>query len=244
MPYLGYFQAIAAVDKYILYDNLPFEKKTWMTRNRIRQKDGRVEMITVPVLKGSSQYNISEVRIDYSVDWVSRLLKMITSNYGKALYFNEVYPLLRDVLLSRYETLSKLNTESIKAIAQFLDVNTVIESDNTCFLPMEEKIVGIEKDYAALPHLLKTRPETKTARIIEICKHEGSTHYVNAIGGVSLYSKDEFAEYGIKLDFIKMHPIEYNQFNNPFEPSLSIIDVLMHNGKEGTKKLLEEYTLI
>ena len=59
-----------------------------------------------------------------------------------------------------------------------------------------------------------------------------------------LYSKDEFKEYGIDLYFIKMDNIEYKQFSNEFIPNLSIIDVLMHNGKEGTKELLNRYTLV
>ena len=56
--------------------------------------------------------------------------------------------------------------------------------------------------------------------------------------------KEEFKEYGIDLYFIKMDNIEYKQFSNEFIPNLSIIDVLMHNGKEGTKELLNKYTLV
>ena len=59
-----------------------------------------------------------------------------------------------------------------------------------------------------------------------------------------LYSKEEFKKNGIDLYFIKMDNIEYKQFSNEFIPNLSIIDVLMHNGKEGTKELLNKYTLV
>ena len=82
------------------------------------------------------------------------------------------------------------------------------------------------------------------ARVLEICRREGCDFFVNAIGGKALYSKEEFAEYGITLNFVQMNVFTYPQYGHCFEPNLSIVDVLMHNGKEGTKKLLDEYTLI
>ena len=90
----------------------------------------------------------------------------------------------------------------------------------------------------------KTKPIKKVARVLEMCSCENSNYFINAIGGQELYSKEEFKEYGIDLYFIKMDNIEYKQFSNEFVPNLSIIDVLMHNGKEGTKELLNRYTLV
>ena len=34
-PYIGYFQLIAAVDLFIIYDNIKYTKKGWVNRNRI-----------------------------------------------------------------------------------------------------------------------------------------------------------------------------------------------------------------
>jgi hypothetical protein len=109
---------------------------------------------------------------------------------------------------------------------------------------MEEELRQLDDRYEAFPYMLKTHPVRKVARVIEMCKREGSDHYINAIGGMELYSKEEFSQYGIQLEFIKTNTIVYDQFNNTFEPYLSIIDVLMHNGKEKTKQLLNEYTLV
>ena len=244
MPYIGYFQAINAVDKYILYGNVNFEKKSWANRNRLMQRNGTIEPMVVPLKKKSSNALIKDIYIDYSTDWQRRLLRSIQTNYGKAPYFEETFSLLNAILSKQYETLMELNTESIKAVAQHLGITTEIETDNSRFDDMEEKLRNIDSTFDVFPYMLKTCPVRKVARVIEMCKREDSNHYINAIGGMELYNKDEFAQYGIQLEFIKTNNIVYEQFNNTFEPYLSIIDVLMHNGKEKTKLLLNEYTLV
>ena len=244
MPYIGYFQAINAVDKYILYGNVNFEKKSWVNRNRLMQRNGTIEPMVVPLKKKSSNALIKDIYIDYSTDWQRRLLRSIQTNYGKAPYFEETFSLLNAILSKQYETLMELNTESIKAVAQHLGITTEIETDNSRFDEMEKKLRNIDSTFDVFPYMLKTCPVRKVARVIEMCKREDSNHYINAIGGMELYNKDEFAQYGIQLEFVKTNNIVYEQFNNTFEPYLSIIDVLMHNGKEKTKLLLNEYTLV
>ena len=66
-------------------------------------------------------------------------------------------------------------------------------------------------------------------KVIALCQTLGANHYINAIGGMELYSKDEFRARGIELKFMKSKPFEYAQFGNEFVPWLSIIDVMMFN---------------
>ena len=82
-------------------------------------------------------------------------------------------------------------------------------------------------------------------RIIEICKDQQATHYVNPIGGMELYSKPVFEENGLRLSFIKTKEITYRQFNaNEHLPFLSIIDVMMFNSQESIKSFLGNYDLV
>ena len=69
------------------------------------------------------------------------------------------------------------------------------------------------------------------------------TDYVNAIGGRALYSPEVFLANGIRLHFLSSQPVEYPQFNVPFVPSLSVIDVLMFNPREQARELLQRYEL-
>ena len=52
------------------------------------------------------------------------------------------------------------------------------------------------------------------------------------MGGVALYSKEEFRVNDIRLNFIKPNPFEYPQLGDEFVPWLSIIDVLMFNSPD------------
>ncbi len=245
MPYLGYFQAIAAVDKYILYDKVTFIRHGWINKNRIRQRNMPVLNIIVPLLNKSSYILIADTLIDNTKPWQKKILKTLQVGYGKSAYYKEIMPLIEDILSKEYTTISELNCSSIKRICQFLDIHTEIDSDIDRYLALEERLVDIESnDYSRFSHL-HTLPIKKVARVLEICKAEGSNFFVNAIGGQELYDKEEFKQYGIDLFFIKMNDIQYSQncTDGSFEPNLSIIDVLMHNGKEGTIQLLNEYTL-
>ena len=247
MPYLGYFQAIAAVDKYILYDNLTYILSGWINKNRIRPRNNPPSWIIVPVKQKSSYTLIVDTQIDNSKPWKEKILKSIHLAYSKAKFFNEILPLFEEILSEEYMTISDLNCRSIMKICSFLDIQTEIVADNASFTDIEEKLKLVENgDYSSFPFMQLTNPIKKVARVIAICKREDANHFVNAIGGTELYAKDEFAKYGIKLDFIKMNDIQYPQncTDGSFVPYLSIIDVLMHNGKEGTQKLLQAYTLV
>lgn len=247
MPYLGYFQAIAAVDKYILYDNLAYIVNGWVNKNRIRQRNNPPSWITVPIKQKSSYTMIADTQIDNSKPWKKNMLATIKLAYAKADYKEEIMPLIEEIFFEEYETISELNCKSIIKICKFLELKTEVIVDRNPYLDIEKGLKFLENgDYSAFPYMTQTHPIKKVARPIAICKMEGASHFVNAIGGTELYDKSEFAQYGIKLDFIKMNDIRYSQkcSDDSFEPSLSIIDVLMHNGKEKTKQLLNEYTLV
>ena len=246
MPYIGYFQAIAAVDKYILYSNLNFIKEAWMNRNRLLMRDGTIVLTTIPLKSKSSNAMIYDVEIDNGQPWKAKFLRTVQMCYSRKPYYDEVYPLLADLLATDYCLLKDLNASTIIGIAHYLGITTQIESDNTPYLSMEQILQNIESDYSLLPYLEKTRPIRKVARVIEMCRLEGADHFLNAIGGQQLYSKDEFAQYDIRLDFVQTNPIQYRQDTKlgEFIPNLSIIDVLMNNGREGTRQLLTQYTLV
>jgi hypothetical protein len=76
-------------------------------------------------------------------------------------------------------------------------------------------------------------------RVLGLCKATGASGYVNAIGGQNLYSRKEFEEHGVELKFLESHSITYQQFDKPFVPSLSIVDVMMFNSVPAIREFLE-----
>ena len=218
-PYLGYYQLINAVDTFVIYDDVNFIKQGWINRNRILL-NGTDYMINVIVKGASSFKKINELEVSGDKN---KFIATIKHAYRKAPYFTEVYPMLANVLAYNETNLAGYLTYTILTTTEFLGINVpiVISSE-------------IVKDSA-----LKGEE-----RVIDICKQLNATHYINAIGGQELYSKEKFAENGLKLDFIKSKPVVYSQFKNQFVPWLSIIDVMMFNSLEAINKMLDQYELV
>ena len=104
--------------------------------------------------------------------------------------------------------------------------------------------IGIKTKFLLSSHIDKNNSLKGENKILEICKILNTDTYINAIGGMELYSFDNFINNGINLAFIKTNEITYKQFNKEFVPNLSIIDVMMFNSKEEILKMLNAYTLI
>ncbi|MBI5965708.1 MAG: WbqC family protein [Chloroflexi bacterium] len=244
-PYLGYYQAIHAVDKYILYDNLTYIKEGWMNRNRYLVVNGDPAYFIVEVKKKSSFSKIRDIQLADNPWWRKKILKSIFYSYKPSPFFDEIYPLVERVLNAEVSFLTELNSKSIIEVCNYLDIKTEINTDTSRYLQLEEKLSndGLEIS-ARFPSIKLDDPEKKVIRVIEICRKEGAEIFINAIGGRDLYNKEEFESSGIKLLFIQTNPYSYKQPSKIFYPHLSIIDVLMNCGKDTTKKLLNEYTLL
>ena len=219
-PYIGYFQLMNAVDEFVVYDNIEFTKKGWINRNRILA-NGKDSFITLP-LKNDSDY--LDVRDRYLANgWNSERVKMlnrIKESYRKSKQFDSVYPVIEKCILFDEFNLFNFILNSLNPIREYLEIQTdlIISS-------------SIPVDYA-----LKAEK-----KVIAICKARNFNTYVNPIGGIQLYKKDEFKNHGINLHFLKTNDFEYKQFNDEFVPWLSIIDVMMFNTKEKIKEYLNSY---
>ena len=235
-PYIGYFQLIDAVDTFVIYEHVSFRKKSWITRNRILDKGSRNPIyINVPVAGKSSEKLIKDVQIDANSDWKKKLLNLIYYNYKKAPFFDELYPFIEKLILTETRNLHSYNATIISKITDLLLIKTPIIIDNSNCISIEEKL---QIDFS------ETKESIKSERIIQLCKLHNSKTYINPIGGVDLYDKTFFRKNELKLFFVKTNAFSYPQFHEKFEPHLSIIDVLMHVGVEGTKQLIKEYKLI
>jgi len=222
-PYLGYFQLINSVNLFVIYDDVQYIKGGWINRNRILLED-RDYLFTFPVKKGCLNDQIFDRNFgdDFPI-FVKRFKRTLEVAYGNAPEYLDAMSLITKVLDSDNLNIARLISRSLRIICDYLSIETK-------FI-MSSKI---EKD-----ETLKGQD-----RVIEINRLLGSTHYINPIGGMGLYSKEAFRKAGIKLSFLKMRPVIYKQYDNEFVPNLSIIDVMMFNSREKIKELLGEYDLL
>lgn len=221
LPYLGYFQLMAAVDKFVVYDDVQFIKGGWINRNRILL-DGRAHFITVPLLGASPNRRINEIELAPRSRWREKILKTTGLAYRSAPQYEKVLPLLRAIIEFPAERLADYLFLSLVRLKDYLNLATELIASSNRY--------GNE--------VLKGRE-----RVLDICRQEKAGLYINAPGGRELYDASAFSERGVDLRFLESTPIEYRQGTSEFCPSLSIVDVLMFNSPAEVKSLLSAYHL-
>jgi hypothetical protein len=220
LPHIGYWQLLAAVDRFVVYDNIQYAKKGWINRNRFL-RNGTDAFFTVPLKKGSDFLDIADRWIADDFD-PKTLLNPLASAYRKAPMFGTVFPLLETIVTAAPRNLFEYLHHSLVVTARHLDIRTPIVVSST--VPID--------------HALKAE-----RKVLAICGALGATRYVNASGGRALYAAETFAAQGIDLKFIQSRPIAYAQYGHAFVPGLSIVDVMMFNARDAVRGMLGAYDL-
>lgn len=221
MPYIGYFQLMKAVDKYVVYNDVNYIKGGWVARNNILI-GGQKHLIGINLQSASPNKLFTEIQIK---DNFKKFVKTLKYNYSKAPFFNPVMELMNTIFLFPDKRLDLFLANSFKQILSYLDIQTelVLSSE----IKKDNSLKGADK-------------------VLEICRILNADTYYNAIGGQELYDKDIFRNHHISLSFVQTDKrLSYRQFDNmPFVPNLSIIDVLMFNSPDETNYLLNQYELL
>jgi len=212
LPYIGYFQLIAAVDVFIVYDNIKYTKKGWINRNRMLQ-NGKDVMFSLPLKSDSDYLDIRERELaaDFSCD---KLLNQFKGVYRRAPYFEQTFPLIEQIVRHGDTNLFSFLYQSIVKTCEHLGITTEMRMSSAI----------------AIDHGLKSQD-----KVLALCEAVGANTYINAIGGMELYDRDAFRAKGVELKFIKSNSFEYVQFSNEFIPWLSIIDVMMFNSLDAVQ---------
>jgi len=206
LPYIGYFQLIAAVDDFILYDNIKYTKKGWINRNRLLV-NGQDEKFSLPLKKAADALDI--VQRELATDFKRhKLLNQFVGAYRHAPSFAQVFPLLERIVLHQDDNLFGYLHHAIREVCNHLAIDTELHISSS----------------VAIDHGLRAQ-----AKVIALCQAMHADSYLNPIGGLELYDRDDFLLHGIELHFLKSRLSAYPQFGAPFVPGLSIIDVLMFN---------------
>jgi hypothetical protein len=217
LPYVGYFQLISSVDKFVIYDNIKYTKKGWINRNYILNNNNSKKLITIPLVKSSDYANIVEKQISKEFN-KDKLLSQIRSFYLRAPYFDDVWEKIRKIILFKDDNLFYYLKNSILEICDYLKIDSEILISSS---------INSDQDAKAQD------------KVISICRAMNADEYINLIGGLQLYKKETFFKYRINLNFIKPNKIEYKQFNDLFVPSLSILDLMMFNSKDKCRQIVK-----
>jgi hypothetical protein len=222
-PYIGYFQLVKAVDRFIVYDDVAFIKQGWINRNYIAAGDG-VLLFSVPLANVSSHTLIRDTRIDRSsyARWRKKFLQTLMHSYGRAPFFETVYPSVERIFAADPLLLKDLLLHGLRYVVEYLDLQTVLAESAEGY--GNGHLKGVE-------------------RVLDICRQEGASDYYNLTGGKHLYDRNTFARSSIRLHFIEPNgSIQYMQGKRQaFIPRLSMLDVLMYNSPDAIRAYLDAY---
>jgi len=213
IPWKGYFDLIAAVDEFILYDDMQYTRRDWRNRNQIKTPKG-AQWLTVPVLvKGKYYQKIRDTEIN-GTEWAKSHWRSLIQNYRRAAHFDAIADLLEPVYLNESFThISKLNHRLLQIICNYLNINTKITKS---------------WDYILV--------DGKTERLAELCMQAGGTEYITGPSARDYIDEKIFADKGIKLTWFDYsgYPA-YPQLWGEFIHGVSVLDLLFNCGNDAPR---------
>jgi hypothetical protein len=219
IPWRGYFDILNLVDQFLIYDIVQYTKDDWRNRNRIKTAQGP-QWLTIPVAtSGKFGQTIAETRIADRT-WAAKHWKSISQAYARAPFF-EMY---RDRFADAYrraadiERLSLVNREFMGVIADALGITTPVVD--------------------AAPYVTAV---DRSERLVELCQAMGAGAYLSGPSARDYLDPKPFADAGIRIDFMDYSGYEpYPQLHGPFEPAVSVIDLLFNMGPGASAHLSQK----
>ena len=208
LPYLGIVRKIIDSDYLVLLDDVQYVRRGFVNRNKIFTRDGE-KWITVPVVKADRNAKINEIRIDYSTNWNEKMLSTIKHTYGNAPYYDEVSPLMNDLLRTHYDLLVDLNIHTLKTLCKYLGIDT--------------------KMVCSSEYQLSDDP---TERLVDAVNVLGGSTYLSGKNGIEYLDLSKFGS--VHVEFQNYECKKYPQFNNRggFAPYMSVLDYVMNMGND------------
>lgn len=225
-PYLGYISLLKHTDEFILFDTVQFIRHGWIERNRILKQGEGWLYIKAPIVKEARDTLIKDVLINNKEDWKAKIRAQLQPYKKIAPYYRDVISMIEELFENDYDTIVELNKASLEAICDYLGINHDIKVFSKMDLSIEP--ANAPDEWA-----------------LNICKALGDIdEYWNPPGGQEFFDRKKYDDAGIKLVFHKSLLSAYDQKREPFEPGLSILDVLMFNSPEKVNKMLDVYELL
>ncbi|KQH79010.1 hypothetical protein AO501_00630 [Mycobacterium gordonae] len=212
IPWRGYFHQIEKADVFVFYDDVQYDRGGWRNRNRVKTANGPV-WLTIPVAKKGSVETgapINSIRIDWKRQWTKSHWTTIRQAYGKAPFFKTYSDLLEDIYSRQPELLVDFTIDTTIEIARLLGLG--------------------DRRFVRSSQL--SADGAKTDRLVSILRQVGATHYVSGPSARDYLEEDKLADAGISLEYMQYAYQPYPQLHPPFEPQVSIIDLLMMTGPE------------
>jgi hypothetical protein len=211
VPWRGYFHQIQRADVFVFYDDVQYDKHGWRNRNRIKTASG-TRWLTVPVLhRGNVEHGtpIREIHIDPRSDWRRKHLVTLEQSYSRAPFFAEYRSFLTETYAREWDLLADLTVETTMALSRRMGIGTR-------FVRSSELAITGERNQ----------------RLVDILTRLGVDHYITGPAARAYMDEALFAKAGIAVEYMTYQYEEYPQLYPPYDPQVSILDLLFMTGPE------------
>lgn len=215
IPWRGYFDLINSVDEFVLYDDAQYTRRDWRNRNIIKTPNGP-KWLTIPVsVKGRYTQLIRDTVIS-DPGWSRKHWKALIHAYSPARYFGLYREVFEDLYLNPTDAhLSRINYRFLEAICRLLEIKTKLSWS------MDYQLSG-----------------DKTSRLVNLCQQAGATRYLSGPAAKAYLDEDLFRQANIAITYMDYSGYrEYEQLYPPFEPRVSIVDLIFNQGPESRSYL-------
>jgi hypothetical protein len=212
VPWRGFFHQIRKVDVFVFYDDVQYDKHGWRNRNRIKTANGSV-WLTIPVASKGNVADgllVKDARIVPGQRWAEKHLATIRQSYKRAPFFARYEQLLAEAYSKPAELLADFTIDLAVRLSRELGI------EKTRFLRSSE--LGVEGE--------------RTDRLVAILEKLGATHYLSGPSARSYLEEEKLASRGISLEYMKYEYPEYEQLHPPYDPHVSILDLLFMKGPD------------
>ena len=221
IPWRGYFHQIYKADLFVFYDDVQYDKRGWRNRNQIKTAQG-LRWLSIPVFNKGAQVQhlpINTIHVCWDRPWNQDHWATIQLAYGKAPYFKQYAPLIEPFYRTQPEYLADFTIDLTIAVARALGIH------HTQFA-RSSQIEGVEG--------------TKTDRLISVLQKTGADHYISGPSAKDYIEDEKFAAAGITLEYMAYEYPPYTQLYPPFEPQVSVLDLLFMAGPDSLAYILNE----
>ena len=220
IPWRGFFHQIQKADVFVFYDDVQYDDRGWRNRNRIKTAAG-TRWLTIPVFSQGARVDnipIHDVPICWDRPWARKHWAAIRHSYGRAPFFTRYAPLLERFYARRDERLADFTIDFAIALAGEL---------------------GLDRARFVRSSMLGVRG-TRMERLIGLMAAVGGTHYISGPSAREYIDEPALRRAGMSVEYMAYAYPEYGQLHPPYDPQVSILDLLFMKGPEAPRLIWGE----
>jgi hypothetical protein len=216
IPWLGYLHRIAISDKFVILDNVQFEKNSFTNRNKILGSNGPL-WVTVPCsLKGHIDSKIKDIKIPEN-KWKKKVSRTISQSYCKSPFYDEHWPFFENIFSKDWNYIAQINQEILSYLLKVFQIDTPLYNQSE--LPTEG---------------------SKQELIISLCQNFKADTFIFGAHGKNYVEQERFSKAGVTPKFHHYQTVKYPQKTENFVSNLSSLDVLFNVSSGELPNLLHQ----